>query len=52
MVTKKCTEVFRGVFWFRGGSGGGVTWDDISKEKLLMREENFNEGGTGFSSII
>ena len=38
------------------GLGGeliqGVTWEDISMEKLLMGEENFNEGGTGFSCII
>ena len=30
----------------------GGTWEDISMEKLLMGEENFNEGGAGFSSII
>ena len=30
----------------------GVTWEDISMEKLLMGEENFNEGGAEFSSII
>ena len=32
--------------------GGGVTWEDISMEKLLMGEEYFNEGGAGISSII
>ena len=32
--------------------GGGVTWEDISMEKLPMGEGNFNEGGSGFSSII
>ena len=31
--------------------GGGVTWEDLSMEKLLMGEETFNEGGAGFSSI-
>ena len=40
-------------FWFRGGvEGGGLLWEDISMEKLFMGEENFNEGGAGFSSII
>ena len=43
MATGKCTDVFR---------GGGVTWKDISMEELLMGEENFNEGGAGFSSIF
>ena len=27
-------------------------WEDISMEELLMGEEKFNEGGSGFSSII
>ena len=27
---------------------GGVTWEDLSMEKLLMWEETFNEGGAGF----
>ena len=50
MVTEKCTDVLT----FFGGrfEGGGVTWEDISMEKLIMGEENFNEGGAGFSSII
>ena len=45
---------FQGDFFGLGGrvEGGGVTWEDISMEKLLMGEENFNEGGAGFSSII
>ena len=49
MIAGKCTDVFRGIFfWFRGeGRGGGGTWEDIP-----MGEENFNEGGAGFSSII
>ena len=29
-----------------------VTWEDISMEKFIMREENVHEGGAGFSSII
>ena len=41
MVIGKYTDVFRGILWF-----GGVTWVD------LTGEENFNEGGAGFSSII
>ena len=58
MVTRKCTDVFRGIFF---GLGGGelrweeATWEDLSIEELLMGEEKappFNEGGAGFSSII
>ena len=54
MVTGKCTDVFRRDFFGLGGrvGGGGVTWEDISMEELLMGEENFNEGGAGFFSII
>ena len=54
MVIMKCTDVFRGTFsrWGGGGSGGGVTWEDLSMEEFIMREENFHEGGAGFSSII
>ena len=53
MVTGKCTNVFRGIFFCLGGDlRGGVTWEDIYMEKLVMGEENFNEGGAGFSSII
>ena len=54
MVTGKCTNIFRGIFLVLGGrvEGGGVTWEDISIEGLLIGEENFNERGAGFSSII
>ena len=54
MITGKCADVFREIFFGLGGElkGGGVTWEDISMEKILMGEENFNEGGAGFSSII
>ena len=53
MVTGKCTAVFRRIFLVCGGSvERGVTLEDLSMEELLMGEENFNEGGTGFSSII
>ena len=42
-------EVYRrsqGDFLGLGGRvEGGVTWEDISMEKVLMGEENFNEGG-------
>ena len=30
----------------------GVTWDDLSMEEFIMREENFHEEGAGFSSIM
>ena len=47
---------FQGDFLVSGGGGGevdgGVTWKDLSMEEFVMGEENFNEGGAGFSSII
>ena len=45
---------FQGYFFLFGGGGDlrGVTWEDLSLEELLMGEENFNEGGARFSSII
>ena len=39
---------FEGDFFFLGG---GVTWEDLSMEELLMGEETFNRGDAGFSSI-
>ena len=44
MVTGKCIDVFRLIFfWFMGeGELRGVTWEDISMQELLMGEENFN----------
>ena len=55
MVIMKCTDVFRGTFsccWVGVGLGDGVTREDLSMEEFVMREENFHEGGVGFSSII
>ena len=54
MVTKKCTDVFRGFVWFWGGGylRGRVTGEDFSMEERLMGEDTFNGGGAGFSSII
>ena len=49
MVIGKRTDVNRGLF--RGGESR-VTWEDLSMEEFIMREENFHEGGTGFSSIV
>ena len=46
---------FRGGIFGLGGrfeGGGGVTWEDLSTEKLVTGEKTFNEGGVGFSSII
>ena len=44
---------FQGDFFGLGGKvEGRVTWEYISMEKILMGEENFNEGGAGFYSII
>ena len=46
MVIMKCTDVFRGTFshWVGGGQGEGLTWEDISIEEFIMREENLHEG--------
>ena len=54
MVVMKCTDGFRGTFSRCGGgrSGEGVTWEDLSTEEFIMREENFHEKGARFSSII
>ena len=44
---------FHGDFFVYGGIfEGGFAWEDISMEKLVMGEDNFNEGGAGFSGII
>ena len=37
---------------FRVEGGEGVMWEDLSMEEFIMREENFHEGASGFSSII
>ena len=56
MVIGKCKSVFRGIFFLGGGgggvSGGRVTLEDIFMEEFVLGEENFNEEGAGFSSII
>ena len=53
MVTGKCTDVIRGIFfWFGCGvHGRGAIWEDLSLEEYFMGEEKFNEKGAGFSSI-
>ena len=43
---------FQGDFFGLGEELRGFTWEDLSMEELLTGEENFNEGGAGFSSII
>ena len=45
-------RLFQGDFCGLGGELRGVTREDIYMEELLMGEDNFNEGGAGFSSII
>ena len=49
-------EVYRrfqgDLFGLGGRVEGGGMWKDVFMEKLLMEEENFNEGGAGFSRII
>ena len=52
MVIGTCTHVFGGTFFIKGGQGEGVMWEDLSMEECIMREEIFDEGGAGFSSII
>ena len=54
MVTGKCTDVFRGVFFGLGGrvegglrGGGGLLGKIFPWEELLMGEDIFNEGGAG-----
>ena len=45
--------MLRGGVGSRGRVGGrGLTWDDLSMEEFIMREENFHDGAAGFSSII
>jgi len=44
MVIWKCTDVFRGIFWFGGVAKRGLCYKRIKK--------NFHEGSAGFSSII
>ena len=48
MVIGKCTDVFRGIFWLRGGGYVGETFHG----GICHREEDFHEGGVAFSSII
>ena len=47
-------EVYRrfqgGNFGLGGGISWGFTW--VYMEEFVMEEENFNEWGAGFSSII
>ena len=32
--------------------GGGGTWEDIFTGEIIMREDNFHEGGQDFIAII
>ena len=57
MVIGKCTDRFRGIFWLGGGvaKGGceGVAKGEVTfRGGIVMREEDFHEGGASFSSII
>ena len=49
VIIGKCTAVFSFFFlvWEEG-----LTWVDLFMDEFIMREENFHEGDTGFSSII
>ena len=53
MVTWKCTDVFRGIFFCLGsGLREGAMLEDFSLEECVMGEEKFNEKGAGFSKTI
>ena len=52
LVIGKYTDFFRVDFSSDGGEGSGITWEDLSVEEFIMGEENFDELGAGFSSII
>jgi len=53
MVIWKCTDVFGGIFRWRGvGWEEGDILEELSLEEYIMGEENFHEGSAGFSSII
>ena len=52
MVTGKYTDVFRGTFWFGGDSGGGVTWEYLPMEKLLMGKKLSMEGAQDFLALF
>ena len=53
MFLGKCTDVFGGTFCVgMGVQVEGTMWEDLSMEEYIMKEENFHEGGAGFSSII
>ena len=41
---------FQEDFWLGEGLRGGVMWE-LSMEESLIGEENFHEGGAGFSSV-
>ena len=53
MVIMKCTDV-SGLFFVLNGGGSAkwVTWEDISMEEFIMREDNFHEGGAGFLALF
>ena len=54
MITGKCTDVFRGIFFGLGGrvEGGGVSWEDISMEKLLMGKIISMKGTQDFLALF
>ena len=53
MVTVKCTYVFRGIFFgLEGKLRGGGCVGGYFHVGTSHGEENFNEGGAEFSSII
>ena len=54
MVIMKCTDIFRVNFlpWVGVGRREVVTWEDLSMEEFIMREENFQEGTQDFVALF
>ena len=54
MVTGKCTDVFKGIFFGLGGrvEVGGVMWEDLSTGKLLMGEGLSMKWAQDFSALF
>ena len=41
MVIGKCTDVFRGIFWFGGEFEVRGTWEDLSEEEFFHGTQDF-----------
>ena len=53
MVTGKCTDVFRGIFWFRGESwGGGLRGRIFLRRNLLWGKRISMKGAWDFLALF